>query len=464
MYDHSGPRSRQPALDELARFFGRRIETAMAVREQHSRDESHHAPRLPDAVFYAETSDEISQVTRIAARHRLPLIPFGAGTSLEGHVVPVEGGLTINLSKMNKIISVNPGDLDATVEAGVTREQLNRHLRDTGLFFPVDPGADATLGGMAATRASGTNAVRYGTMRENVVNLTAVMADGCIIRTASRAKKSSAGYDLTRLLVGSEGTLAIITEVTVRLYGVPETIAAGTASFPTVRQAIDAVVETIQSGIAVSRIEFLDAHSVAACNRYSGLDLRAAPTLFVELGGTPAAVKEQADVVAEIFAGHGCDSVAFATDPEARTRLWRARHQMHYALLAVRPGCRSWATDVCVPISSLAYCIDEISLDTAKAKFPVSLVGHAGDGNFHMGFLIDPSSEVELAEAAWLNERVVLLALALGGTCTGEHGVGLGKVKFMAKEHGGAVAIMRLIKDCLDPCNILNPGKILPDA
>ena len=365
------------------------------------------------------------------------------------------------MTQMNRIVRVNAEDLDATVEAGVTRKQLNEHLRDTGLFFPIDPGADASLGGMAATRASGTNAVRYGTMRENVLSLTVVLADGRIIRTARRARKSAAGYDLTRLFVGSEGTLGIITELTVRLYGIPEAISAAVCAFPTLEAAVDSVILTIQSAVPVARIELLDESQMDAINKYSKLDHKVAPTLFFEFHGSPAGVAEQAETVKAIAAEHGGDDFRWATTPEARSKLWQARHDAYYAALALRPGSKGWATDVCVPISRLAECIRETKQDLAQSPLPSALVGHVGDGNFHLVFMIDPNQPEEIAEANRLNDRMVARALAMDGTSTGEHGVGYGKMDFLIAEHGEAVSVMRMIKKALDPLNIMNPGKIV---
>jgi D-lactate dehydrogenase (cytochrome) len=389
------------------------------------------------------------------------VIAFGTGTSLEGHVAALHGGVTIDLTGMNRILRVNAEDMDVTVQAGVTRKQLNEHLRDTGLFFPIDPGADASLGGMTATRASGTNAVRYGTMRENVLTLTVVLADGRVIRTARRSRKSAAGYDLTRLFVGSEGTLGVITEVTLRLYGIPEAISAAVASFPTLDAAVQTVIEVIQSTIPVARIELLDEVQMDAVNRYSKLNYAVAPTLFFEFHGTTRGVAEQVEQVSALASGHGGGDFQWATKPEERSKLWQARHDAYYAALALRPGCKGWATDVCVPISRLAECIAETKADLAKASIQAALVGHVGDGNFHLVYLIDPDKPEEIEEASALNDRMVARALAMEGTCTGEHGVGYGKLGFMQAEHGDAVAVMRQIKLALDPANILNPGKLV---
>jgi D-lactate dehydrogenase (cytochrome) len=452
----------QVVLEELRARLGKRCTISPSEREHHGHGESYHPASAPDAVCYPVSTEEVSAIVALCRRTRTPVVPFGAGTSLEGHVCALRGGVCIDLSRMNTILRVDAEDLDATVQAGVTRKQLNTHLRDTGLFFPVDPGADATLGGMAATRASGTNAVRYGTMRENVIALAVVLADGSVIRTASRARKSSAGYDLTRLFVGSEGTLGIITEVTVRLYGIPEAISVAVCPFPDVDGAIRTAIETVQSGIPVGRMEFVDDRTILAVNRHAGLGLPETPTLFFEFQGTPRAVEEQAAQVQEIATANGGLAWQFAIDPEERSRLWQARHDVHYATLAMRPGAKVMGTDVCVPISRLAECIRGTREDIERASFFITMLGHVGDGNFHLGLLIDMDSPAELREAEEINARVVQRALALGGTCTGEHGVGYGKAKYLNAEHGAAVGVMRLLKSALDPDDILNPGKILP--
>jgi D-lactate dehydrogenase (cytochrome) len=391
------------------------------------------------------------------------MVPFGAGTSLEGHVAALEGGVCIDMSRMNRVLRVSPEDMDASIEAGVTQQQLNRHLRHTGLFFSVDPGAEATLGGMAATRGSGTTAVRYGTMRENVLGLTVVLADGRVIKTGGRARKSASGYDLTRLFVGSEGTLGVITELTVRLHGLPEAVSAATCPFSTLEGAVRTVITTIQVGIPVARIELLDEVGMDAMNRYSNLTLAVAPTLFLEFhGASERSVTEQADMVKEIAGEHGGMDFQWATDPDERARLWKARHHAYFAALAMRPGAKAVTTDVCVPISRLAECILRTKEDNAASFLTISLVGHAGDGNFHLIYLVDPENPTEMAEAERLNERMVLRALAMGGTCTGEHGVGFGKMKFLEAEHGEALGVMRTIKQALDPHNLMNPGKMIP--
>jgi D-lactate dehydrogenase (cytochrome) len=448
-------------LASLRQRLGDRVSTSAAVCEQHGRDESYHAAHAPDAVAFVQSTDEVAAVVSLCAEYKTPIVAFGTGTSLEGHVAALRGGVCIDLSQMNQVLRVNAEDLDATVEAGVTRKQLNEYLRDTGLFFPIDPGADASLGGMAATRASGTNAVRYGTMRENVLALTVVLADGRVIRTSSRARKSAAGYDLTRLFVGSEGTLGVITEVTVRLYGIPESISAAVCAFPSIAAAVDTVITTIQSGVPVARIELLDEAQMDAINKYSKLDHRIAPTLFFEFHGTPAGVAEQVETVNAIAAEQGGDDFRWATSAEERTKLWQARHDAYYAALALRPGSKGWPTDVCVPISRLADCIAETKRDLAQSAIPSALAGHVGDGNFHLIFMIDPESAEEIAEASRLNDRMVARALEMEGTCTGEHGIGFGKMDFLVAEHGDAVSVMRSIKRALDPLDIMNPGKIL---
>src|SRR5215207_337561 len=447
---------------ELSRLLGERFTTADHERQQHGRDESSLRPMLPDAVCFPLSIEEVSAIVNLCGQARTPVIPFGAGTSLEGHVFAPHGGLSVDLSRMNRILRVSADDLDCTVQAGVTRQQLDKHLRPMGLFFPLDPGADATLGGMASTRASGTNAVRYGTMRDNVLGLTAVLADGSVVRTGGRARKSSAGYDLTRLLVGAEGTLGVITEVRLRLYGIPEAISAATCSFETFEGAVEATVETIQCGIPVARIEFLDAVMVDAVNRYSGLDLPVQPMLFLEFHGSPAGVAEQADAFGAIAVAHGRTRWDQATDLADRNRLWKARHDAYYAGLALRPGCRGLPTDVCVPVSRLADCITETRADLVEAGVLAPIVGHVGDGNFHVLLLVDPENPDELTLVDDINHRLVARAQRMGGTCTGEHGIGYGKLPFMEAEHGpGALDAMRAIKAALDPLNILNPGKVV---
>jgi D-lactate dehydrogenase (cytochrome) len=459
------PAGLEPVVAALRQRFGARFTTAAAAREQHGRDESWHPPQAPDAVCFPESTGEVAEVLRICTAHRVPVIPFGAGTSIEGQLIAECGGISLDLSRMNRVLEINASDLDVRVQAGVTRKQLNEELRPEGLFFPIDPGADATLGGMVATRASGTNAVRYGTMRENVLSLEVVLADGRVLRTARRARKSSAGYDLTRLFVGSEGTLGVITEVSLRVHGLPEATSAAVVAFPSIVAAVDAVIETIQSGVPVARIELLDALQIRAVNAYSKLDCAEAPTLFLEFHGTPAGVAEQAEAVRAIAADHGGGAFRWASELEERNRLWQARHQAYYAALALRPGAKGWPTDVCVPISRLAECIRETHDDLAKSFLQAPMVGHVGDGNFHVLLLVDPERAEELAEARRLNDRLIERALRLDGTCTGEHGVGLGKRAYLRAEHGDdAVDVMWAIKRALDPHNLMNPGKVLEPA
>jgi D-lactate dehydrogenase (cytochrome) len=448
-------------LEALQARFGERCSTAAAVREQHGRGESVYDAAPPEAVLFCESTDEVAFVVKQAAAHAVPVIPFGVGSSLEGHLLAVQGGVSIDLSRMNRIVQVNAEDLTVTVEAGVTREQLNREIRDSGLFFPIDPGANATLGGMAATRASGTNAVRYGTMKENVLALTVVAADGSVMRTGTRAKKSSAGYDLTRLFVGSEGTLGVMTEITLRLYPLPEAVSAATCSFPSIDAAVQTTIEVIQMGVPIARCELLDANAIRAVNRHSHLALREAPMLLMEFHGSEAGVAEQATTVQEIAHGHGGTDFEWARTPEERTRLWKARHESYFAALQLRPGCRCQSSDTCVPISRLAEGINE-SVDEAEASgIPYWIVGHVGDGNFHLSYLMDPNDAAECAKVEELNVKMVQRALRLEGTCTGEHGIGLHKMPYLLDEAGpAAVGTMRSIKRALDPKNIMNPGKI----
>src|SRR5580692_808867 len=448
-------------IASLRQRLGDRLTTSAAICAQHGKDESYHQPHSPDAVAFAHSTAEVADIVGLCARYKTPVIPFGTGTSLEGHVAALKGGVCIDMSQMNRILRVGAEDLDATVEAGVTRKQLNEYLRDTGLFFPIDPGADASLGGMASTRASGTNAVRYGTMRENVLALTVVLPDARVIRTSRRARKSAAGYDLTRLFVGSEGTLGVITDVTVKLYGIPEAISAAVCAFPSIAAAVDSVILIIQSGIPVARMELLDEPQMDAINKYSKLDHKVAPTLFFEFHGTTAGVAEQVELVKDIAAEHGGDDFRWASSQEERSKLWQARHDAYYAALALRPGSKGWATDVCVPISRLAECIVETKADLAKSSIPSALAGHVGDGNFHIVFMIDPNRPEEIAEASRLNDSMVARALAMDGTCTGEHGIGYGKMDFLLAEHGDAVEVMVSIKRAIDPDNLMNPGKIM---
>jgi len=449
------------SIAEIGDVLGDRLTTATAAREQHGKDQTWNPGSPPDAVAFVRTTAEVQKIVTICARYGTPVIPYGAGTSLEGHIAALFGGISIDFAQMNRVLEVNAEDLDARVEAGVTRKQLNMHLRDQGLFFPIDPGADASLGGMAATRASGTNAVRYGTMRENVLSLTIVMANGELVRTAKRAKKSSAGYDLTRLLVGSEGTLGVITEVGLKLYGIPESIAAGVCPFPTIEAACNAVIQTIQIGIPVARIELVDELHVKAFNVYSKLDLKVVPTLFVEFHGTPASTAEQSEIFSAIAGELGGGPFEWATREEERQKLWQARHDAFWATKALMPGKEVFSTDVCVPISRLAECVRETQEDLARYGLFGPIVGHVGDGNFHVVLYCDRSDEAEVARVTTFYERLIHRAIAMDGTSTGEHGVGLGKMKFLEAEHGSGLAVMRQIKQALDPNNILNPGKII---
>ncbi len=448
-------------LDALKARFAERCSTALVVREQHGRDESSFAAPPPAAVVFAESTQDVADAVKLASQYNVPVIPFGVGTSLEGHLLAVQGGISIDVSRMNKVLSINAEDLTVTVQPGVTRKQLNEEVKSTGLFFPIDPGADATLGGMSATRASGTNAVRYGTMRENVLALEVVTASGEIIRTGTRAKKSSAGYDLTRLMVGSEGTLGVITEVTVRLYPLPEAISAAICSFPSIEAAVRTTIEVIQMGVPIARVELIDHNTVRMVNAYAKLGLREEPMLLMEFHGSPSSVKEQAELVQELASGHGGKAFEWASTPEERTRLWTARHNAYFAAIQSRPGCRAISTDTCVPISRLADCLLESVAEVDASGIPYFLVGHVGDGNFHFGYLIDPEQPKEREVAEELNHKLVSRALALEGTCTGEHGVGLHKMDFLVTEAGdAAVEMMRTIKRALDPKNIMNPGKI----
>ena len=449
-------------LEELRSISGANLSVAAAVREHHSRGESHHPSVLPDAVAFPATNEDVQAIVKACASHKVPIVAFGAGSSLEGHVNPIFGGISIDMSRMNQVLRVSADDLDATVQAGVTRKQFEKHLRSTGLVFHLDPGADATLGGMAATRASGTTAVRYGTMRDAVLGLKVVLADGRIVSTGGRARKSSTGYDLTRLFVGSEGTLGIITELTVRLHGRPEAVAAATCHFPSIEAAVRTVITTIQLGIPVARIELLDEAQIGAVNNFSKLSYPIFPTLFFEFHGlTDRDVTEQAEAVGEIASEHGGQDFQRAVTPEARMQLWQARHDAYYAALAMRPGSRGWTTDACVPISRLADCILETKADIASSHLVAALVGHVGDGNFHLIFPVNPDDPRDIDEAERLSTRLAERAISMGGTCSGEHGVGMGKMKFLDREHGEAMEVMRAIKRTLDPDNIMNPGKLL---
>ncbi len=448
-------------LDALQARFGGQCSQAQAVREQHGRDEGSMQAPPPSAVVFAESTQDVMDAVRLAAQHGVPVIPYGAGSSLEGHLLAIQGGISIDVSRMNRLLSVDADDLTVTVQPGITRKQLNEAIKDTGLFFPIDPGADASIGGMAATRASGTNAVRYGTMRENVLALEVVTAAGEAIRTGTRAKKSAAGYDLTRLLVGSEGTLGVITEVTLRLYPLPEAVSAAICSFPSIEAAVRTVIQTIQLGVPIARVELIDTHTVRMVNAHSKLGLREEPMLLMEFHGSPAGVQEQAETVQALAQEWNGNAFEWATTPEERTRLWTARHNAYFAAVQSRPGCRAISTDTCVPISRLADCLLDSVAEADASGIPYFLVGHVGDGNFHFGYLIDPDSPAERQTAEALNHQLVARALSMGGTCTGEHGVGIHKMGFLLDETGpGAVAMMRAIKQALDPQNILNPGKI----
>ena len=452
-----------PALiDALKARFGAQFSEALAVREQHGRDESAFTTVPPPAaVVFAESTPDVQDAVKLCAQYKVPVIPYGVGSSLEGHLLAVQGGISLDVSRMNQVLSVNAEDLTVTVQPGVTRKQLNDEVKSTGLFFPIDPGADASLGGMTATRASGTNAVRYGTMRENVLALKVVTAQGEIIHTGTRAKKSSAGYDLTRLFVGSEGTLGVITEVSLKLYPLPEAVSAAICSFPTIADAVNTVIQIIQLGVPIARVELIDAHTVGIVNRYAKLNLREQHMLLMEFHGTPASVKEQAETVQDIASDHQGADFEWADTPEERTRLWTARHNAYFAAVQSKPGCRAISTDTCVPISRLADCLLDSVAEADASGIPYFLVGHVGDGNFHFGYLIDPDNPEERATAEALNHQLVARAIAMDGTCTGEHGVGLHKMGFLRDEAGeGAVGMMRTIKQALDPDNIMNPGKV----
>jgi len=453
----------QTALAELQALLGERVTTSSGIREHHGKDESYFPYAAPDAVVFPRSTEEVRDVVNICRRHQVPMIAYGVGTSLEGHVLAVNGGVTLDLSQMNQVVAVHEADLDAVVQAGVTRKQLNEYIKHTGLFFPVDPGADATIGGMAATRASGTNAVRYGTMRENVISLKVVLADGRIIQTSRRPKKSAAGYDLTRLFVGSEGTLGIITEVTVRLYPVQEAMSAAVCAFDSIDGCTNTVIQTIQAGIPIARCDIVCDKTIAAINAYKKTDYRVAPTVFFEFHGTAASVVEQAEAVQAIAKENGGRDFQWATRPEDRNRLWDARHDAYFACLQLRPGSRAVSTDVCVPISRLAECVRETMIDAKNYFAPVPLLGHIGDGNFHLMLFVDPEKPQETEIAKQFNRRLVQRALAMEGTCTGEHGVGLGKQESLRAELGDdVIAVMRDIKRVFDPDNLLNPGKVVP--
>ncbi len=447
----------------LSDTYGDRAVVSSAVREQHAHGEGMADAGLPDVVVFPHTNEEVAAIVKLCHAARIPVIAFGVGTSLEGHVAALYGGVCVDLSQMNRMLEINAEDLDCRVQAGVTREQVNAELKGTGLFFPIDPGANATIGGMTSTRASGTNAVRYGTMRENVLGLTIVTADGRIVRTGGRARKSSAGYDLTRLFVGSEGTLGIITEIQLRLYGIPEAISAAVVQFPELKSAVDSVIVAMQMGIPVARIELLDAVQMDACIRYSKLEgFEAKPTLFFEFHGTDAGVKEQAETMQQIASDHGGGAFEWATKPEDRSRLWKARHNAYYAAMALSPGKQAFATDACVPISRLTDCVLESRADVEALGLVAPIVGHVGDGNFHLSVLFDPNDPAEREKAETLAKRVSMRAIAMGGTCTGEHGIGVHKLGALVAEHGEAVDLMKTIKRALDPHNIMNPGKTVP--
>ena len=456
------PRAVQATIAALAAAFGNRLVTSLAVRQQHGNTFTWIVNQPPDAVVFPQSAAEVQQIVRICADHRVPVIAFGTGTSLEGHVNAPRGGISIDMRDLNRVLEVHAEDLDCIVEPGVARKQLNEHLRDQGLFFPIDPGADASLGGMAATRASGTNAVRYGTMKDNVLALTAVLANGEIVTTGRRAKKSSAGYDLTRLLIGSEGTLGVITSLTLKLHGIPEAIAGGHCPFPSVEAACNATIMTIQSGIPVARIELLDEVQVKATNIYSKLTLPETPMLFVEFHGSPASVAEQSERFNEIAAEHGGGAFEWTTKAEDRTRLWQARHDAALACKVLRPGGQVVATDVCVPISRLAECVTATQRDIVANRLVAPIVGHVGDGNFHVAIVVEMDDAAEVKAVEGLIERLTERALAMEGTCTGEHGIGQGKMKYLEAEHGtAALDAMRAIKRALDPADIMNPGKIV---
>ncbi|MDR3722358.1 MAG: FAD-linked oxidase C-terminal domain-containing protein [Candidatus Acidoferrales bacterium] len=452
----------QDAIRDLKSLLDQRVTTAEVVREHHSHGESYHPAALPDAVCFPNSTAEVSEIMKISAKHQVPVIPFGAGTSMEAQVNAIHGGITIDMREMNKVVRISAEDLQATVEAGIPRKQLVKALANTGFTFFIDPGADATIGGMTSTRASGTTAVRYGTMRENVMALTVVLADGRIIKTGSRARKSAAGYDLTHLFVGAEGTLGVITEVTLRLHPQPEAVAAATCTFESIRDAVETAIETIQLGVTVARIELMDEAQIDACNRYSKTNYPVAPTLFFEFhGDSDRSVSEQAETVRKLSEEHRGRGFRWFTSPEERETLWKMRHEAYFANIAVRKGGKMFTTDICVPISRLADCIVESKKDVAGAPFPALVVGHVGDGNFHMSFILDPESPAELAEARILEEKIIRRALEMGGTCTGEHGIGTGRKKYLREEHGAGLDAMRAIKQAFDPDNRMNPGKMV---
>lgn len=453
-------RTSEEALEALISHFGERVLTSAAVRDHHGHDESFHPSCPPDAVIKPHSTEDVATIVKICDQYSMPIIPYGTGTALEGGVVALHGGICIDLTEMNQIIEVNEGDMDVVIQPGVTRRQLASHLKDSGLFFPIDPGADASLGGMASTRASGTNAVRYGTMRENVLNLQAVMADGSVIRTGGRSKKSAAGYDLARLMVGSEGTLGVITELTLKLYPVPEAMTSATCSFENLEDTVNTVIQIIQCGIPVARVELVDAKTIEAINSYSKMDLRVAPTLFFEFHGSENYAREQAEFAEEIAKDNNGGDFLWTQNTEERNKMWRARHDVAYASKLLHPKGQIWSTDVCVPISNLAECLLETQNDIDETGILAPIVGHVGDGNFHLLLLIDHDDAEEVEKANGIHERMVARALALDGTCTGEHGIGFGKLDFLKREHGNAVNPMMTIKKALDPKGIMNPGKV----
>lgn len=454
------------AISVLSARFGDRVATGQSIREQHAHQLTYLPCEPPDAVVYAETTQDVAEIVKICAAHNIPIIPFGAGTSLEGQLNAPQGGISVDLSRLDKVIAVHPEDMDCVIQAGITRKALNEYLRDTGLFFSVDPGADATLGGMAATGASGTTAVKYGTMRTNILNMTVVMADGVIVQTAKRARKSAAGYDLTRLMIGSEGTLGIITELTLKLHGVPEAISAAVCPFKTVDDACSTVATAMQMGLSPARMEFLDALQIKACNAYSKLTLEETPTLFLEFHGSTNAVREAAQAFADLAHEHSGGPMEWTDKPQARKTLWAARHNAYWAAVALKPGTDIFVTDVCVPLSNLAQCVHETREDIQDAGLLAPIVGHVGDGNFHVLALIDADNPAETKAMDDFVQRLIERALKMEGTCSGEHGIGQGKRRFLRSEHGAGVDVMRAIKTALDPQNLLNPGKIfeVPDA
>jgi D-lactate dehydrogenase (cytochrome) len=452
----------ETALGILKQRFGARMQTGQSIREQHAHTTTYIPNQAPDAVIFPESTEEVAEIVRICAEHRVPVIPFGVGTSLEGHTNAPGGGISLDMTNMNRVVRVDAEDLDCVVEPGITREALNEHLRDTGLFFPIDPGANATIGGMASTRASGTNAVRYGTMRDNVMALTVVIADGTVVTTAKRAKKSSAGYDLTRLFIGAEGTLGVITQLTLKLHGIPQAISGGVCPFPSVETACEAVIATIQMGIPVARIELVNQLMMRGMINYSKLDYPESPSLFLEFHGSDAGVKEQAEMFGEIADEYGGGPFLWTTNAEERAKLWKARHDAYWASMSLRPGAQGISTDVCVPISRLAECITATEIDIAENGLVGPIVGHVGDGNFHVALLLDAGDPKEVEAAEAFIARLNMRAIAMDGTCTGEHGIGQGKMAFLERELGSAVDVMRSIKKALDPDNIMNPGKIMP--